>query len=77
MRDSLDLALPQKFPYVFDQLYLWLLTSFSFEFWILILGEGEGFDFWVPEKREELRDLVLVFRTELGFVLGRKSFFFF
>ena len=45
----------------------------------MILGEGEGFDFWVPEKREELRDLVLVlvFRRELGFVLGRKSFFFF
>ena len=43
----------------------------------MILGEGEGFDFWVPEKREDLRVLVLVFRRELGFVLGRKSFFFF
>ena len=42
----------------------------------MILGEGEGFDFWVPEKREDLRVLVLVFRRELGFVLGRKSFFF-
>jgi len=40
----------------------------------LILGEGEGFDFWVLEKREELRVLVLVFRRELGFILGRKSF---
>ena len=43
----------------------------------MILGEGEGFDFWVPEKREDLRVLVLVFRRELGFVLGRKSFLFF
>ena len=44
-----------------------------------MLFRSEGFDFWVPEKREELRDLVLVlvFRRELGFVLGRKSFFFF
>ena len=32
-----------------------LLTSFSSKFGILILGEGYGFDFWVSEKREELR----------------------
>ena len=48
---------------------LWSLTSFSFKFWILILGEGDGFDFWVSKKREEFRVLVLVFRRELGFVL--------
>ena len=38
-------------------------------FLILILGEGDGFDSWVSEKREELRVLILVFRRELGFVL--------
>ena len=31
------------------------------------MGEGDGFDFWVSEKREELWVLILVFRRELGF----------
>ena len=32
--------------------HLWSLISFSSKFWILILGEGDGFDFWVSQKRE-------------------------
>ena len=45
----------------------WLLSYLSFGFWFW--GEGEGFDFWVSEKTEELRVLISVFRRELGFVL--------
>ena len=45
----------------------WLLSHLSFGFWFW--GEGEGFDFWVSEKTEELRVLISVFRRELSFVL--------
>ena len=45
----------------------WFLSHLSFGFWFW--GEGEGFDFWVFEKTEELRVLISVFRRELGFVL--------
>ena len=47
----------------------WLLSHLSFGFSFWGEGEGEGFDFWVSEKAEELRVLISVFRRELGFIL--------
>ena len=44
--------------------YFFLIYVLDFD-----LGEGDGFDFGVSEKREELRVLILVFTRELCFVL--------